>query len=133
MVQAQQKQDAISTWCGAVPARMTGFVQPWILLILTEAPAHGYQLAERLRDHPDTASIDTGFLYRTLRQFEKDSIVRSTWDVGTPGPARRVYEITPAGVEYLHAWAEHIHGARERLGRLLQAYDAYCQITGTQE
>ena len=120
----------MSNWCGAVPARMTGFVQPWILLMLTEAPAHGYQMVERLREHTDTASIDPGFLYRTLRQFEKEGYVKSTWDVGTPGPARRVYEITPDGIEYLHAWAEHVRGARERLIRLLDAYEGYCQSSG---
>jgi len=112
---------------------MTGFVQPWILLILTEAPVHGYQMVEKLRDHPDTASIDPGFLYRTLRQFERDGYVKSTWDMGAPGPARRVYEITSEGVEYLHAWGEHVRGARERLGRLLHAYDTYCRSKGSVE
>jgi len=133
MAETDVKTDSISSSCGAGPARMTGFVQPWLLLLLIEAPAHGYQLVERLRGHPDTASIDPGFLYRTLRQFEKEGHVKSTWDVGAPGPARRVYEITPAGIEYLHAWADHVRGARERLGRLLQAYDDYCQSADCQE
>jgi len=134
LAQAEVKTGSVQgSWCGAVSARMTGFVQPWILLLLTEAPAHGYQMVERLRDHPDTASIDPGFLYRTLRQFEKDGYVKSTWDVGTPGPARRVYEITSEGVEYLHAWGEHVRGARERLGRLLHAYDTYCRSKGSVE
>ena len=130
MAETNVKRDSISDSCGAGPARMAGFVQPWLLLLLTEAPAHGYQLVERLHEHPDTAGIDPGFLYRTLRQFEKEGYVKSEWDVEAPGPARRVYQITPDGIEYLHAWAEHVRGARERLSRLLQSYDAYCQSVG---
>ncbi len=120
--------------CVTGPGRMPGFVQPWLLLLLAEAPAHGYQLLERLHQHPDTQAIDPGFLYRTLRQFEQEGYVKSTWNVEAPGPARRVYEITPGGIEYLHLWAEHVRGARQRLGRLLQAYETYCRSdTATQE
>jgi PadR family transcriptional regulator, regulatory protein PadR len=126
MAESTEKNRDISSWCGAAPGRMPGFVQPWLLLLLAEAPAHGYQLLERLHQHPDTQGVDAGFLYRTLRQFELEGYVRSTWNVETPGPARRVYEITPVGIEYLHVWAEHVRGARARLGRLLQAYESYC-------
>ena len=133
MATVESTQDVIQSSCGAAPGRMTGFVQPWVLLLLTESPAHGYQLVERLHGNPDTAGIDPGFLYRTLRQFEKDGYVKSTWDVGTPGPARRVYQITPDGVEYLHAWVEHVRGARERLGRLLQAFDTFCELPDAAE
>jgi PadR family transcriptional regulator, regulatory protein PadR len=122
----------ISSWCGAAPGRMPGFVQPWLLLLLSEAPAHGYQLLERLHQNPDTAGIDPGFVYRTLRQFEDEGYVKSAWDVEARGPARRVYELTTTGVTYLHQWAEHVRGARERLGRLLQSYETYC-VRGTEQ
>ena len=124
---SQQPAGNGPSWCGAAPGRMPGFVQPWILLLLAQAPSHGYQLLERLHQHPDTAAIDPGFLYRTLRQFEQDGHVKSTWSIEARGPARRVYEITPDGIEYLHLWAEHVRGARQRLGRLLQAYEEQCQ------
>lgn len=112
------------TWCAAAPGRMPGFVQPWILLLLAQAPSHGYQLLERLRGHPDTEGIDPGFLYRTLRQLEEEGHVKSAWDIETHGPARRVYELTSDGFEHLHSWIEHVRGARQRLGNLIQAYEA---------
>jgi poly-beta-hydroxybutyrate-responsive repressor len=110
--------------CSPPSGRIRGFIQPWLLLLLSEKAAHGYQLTDKLNRNEDTKGIDPGFLYRTLRQFEEDGLVKSTWDTGGRGPARRIYEITPDGVEYLHAWAEHIRATRERLGRYLDAYSS---------
>ncbi|MFP3898971.1 MAG: helix-turn-helix transcriptional regulator [Dehalococcoidia bacterium] len=111
--------------CSCQPSgRMLGFIQPWLLLLLSEARAHGYELLEKLNQNADTGGVDPGFLYRTLRQFEGEGLVKSSWDVEGRGPARRVYEITPDGVEYLHAWADHVRSTRDRLGRLLEVYDS---------
>jgi poly-beta-hydroxybutyrate-responsive repressor len=112
--------------CFGPPAgRVLGFIQPWLLLLLLEKPAHGYQLLDKLNRSDDTRGIDPGFLYRTLRKFEEDGLVRSSWDMEGQGPARRVYEITPDGIEYLHAWAGHVRSTRERLDRFLQAYESH--------
>jgi len=109
--------------CGGFPpGRMMGFIQPWLLLLLSEKPAHGYELLDKLNQNEDTKGMDPGFLYRTLRHFEQDGLVKSSWDVEGRGPARRVYEITPDGIEYLHTWVDHIRSTRERLGRLLESY-----------
>ena len=116
-------EEAGPVWCGRAAGRMPGFFQPWLLLFLAERPAHGYELLERLRKNDDTCGVDPGALYRTLRQFERDAMVRSSWNTTGGGPARRVYEIAPPGVEYLDRWAEHIRGTRERLGRVLEAYE----------
>lgn len=110
--------------CSPPSGRIQGFIQPWLLLLLSEKSAHGYQLTDKLNQNEDTKGIDPGFLYRTLRQFEEDGLVKSSWDTGGPGPARRVYEITADGIEFLHAWAEHIRAARERLGRFLDTYSS---------
>jgi len=103
---------------------MLGFIQPWLLLLLSEKSAHGYELLDKLNQNEDTKGMDPGFLYRTLRQFEQDGLVKSSWDVEGRGPARRVYEITPDGIEYLHAWVDHIRNTRERLGRLLETCES---------
>jgi PadR family transcriptional regulator, regulatory protein PadR len=111
--------------CGSSSGKITGFMQPWLLLLLSEKPAHGYQLSDKLNQKKDTAGIDPGFLYKTLRQFEEDGLVKSAWDTEGSGPARRVYQITKDGVEYLHRWAEHIRETRDRLGRFLESYSAH--------
>ncbi len=110
--------------CSPPSGKIQGFIQPWLLLLLSEKAAHGYQLTDKLNQNKDTKGIDPGFLYRTLRQFEEDRLVKSSWDTEGSGPARRIYEITPDGVEFLHAWAEHIRNTRKRLGRFLKAYSS---------
>jgi len=100
------------------------FLQPWLLLLLRNGPAHGYQLIDMLNRNEDTPGIDPGFLYRTLRHFEQEGLVNSSWDMQGPGPARGVYEITPDGIEYLRTWVEHVRNTRERLGRFIDSYQS---------
>lgn len=113
--------------CCPPGGRVRGFIQPWLLLLLAQNPAHGYELMERLGQDEETPGADPGLLYRTLRQFEEDGLVRSAWDTEGGGPARRVYEITDEGVEYLRAWAVNIRRTRERLDRFLAEYQTYFQ------
>ena len=120
-------------FCSPPSGRMLGFIQPWLLFLLSEKSAHGYELLDKLNQNEDTRGVDPGFLYRTLRQFEQDALVRSSWDVEGRGPARRVYEITPDGIEYLHAWVDHIRSTRQRLGRFLETYESYSKSQTKEE
>ncbi|MEW6233543.1 MAG: helix-turn-helix transcriptional regulator [Chloroflexota bacterium] len=100
-----------------------GFIQPRLLLQLAKKPAHGYELMEALGEENDHPTPDPGTLYRTLRQLEEEGLVRSTWDTGGTGPARRVYELTDQGLEYLHAWAVNIRRTMARLEHFLAQYE----------
>lgn len=69
---------------------------PFLLLLLAEAPGHGYELMHRLKP----LGFDwngPGPIYRDLRALEAASLIRSDWAVGSSGPGRRVYELTSAG------------------------------------
>lgn len=101
---------------------LRGFIQPRILLQLLQEPGHGYALLERLSDEPGMTGADPGLLYRTLRQMEHEGLLHSAWDTEGQGPARRHYEITPEGIEVLHAWAVHITQTQERLRQFLSEY-----------
>lgn len=113
--------------CHRHEGRVRGYLQPRLLLLLAEKPAHGYELMDRLSQEDDTAT-DPGLLYRTLRQFEQEGLVQSSWDTEGRGAARRVYEITAEGIDYLHAWAVNIRRTRERLERFLGDYEARFQM-----
>jgi PadR family transcriptional regulator, regulatory protein PadR len=114
--------------CRCQGGRMRGFVQPRLLLQLVKKPAHGYELMETLGAEADEPAPDPGTLYRTLRTLEEDGVVRSAWETGDPGPARRVYELTGQGIEYLHAWAVSIRTTRAQLDRFLDEYEKQFQI-----
>lgn len=124
MCHSDGPKDSQPGFCPPNSGRILGFIQPWLLLLLSEEPMHGYRLLEELNLNEDTRGVDPGFLYRTLRQFEKDGLVSSSWDVEGGGPARRIYEITGDGKDYLRGWIDHVRSTRERLGRLLEAYSA---------
>jgi len=109
------------TCCPAHAIR--GFVQPWALLLLLQGPTHGYELLERLAEDDDIPGPDPGLLYRTLRKLERRGLVRSTWETERAGPARRLYQVTPQGQEFVHAWAERVRTIRRRLDRFMVEYE----------
>lgn len=67
-----------------------------ILLSLRECNSYGYELMVRARVFGIEA-MNTGTLYKTLRQMEKDGVVESSWDTSRGGPARRMYAMTDGG------------------------------------
>jgi poly-beta-hydroxybutyrate-responsive repressor len=89
-----------------VRARVERFGEPALLLLLRERPAHGYELLEELPDLVGGERIDMGNLYRVLRGLEEEGFVRSEWQPGVPGPAKRTYELTDEGRRLLDVWAE---------------------------
>jgi PadR family transcriptional regulator, regulatory protein PadR len=113
--------------------RRHGFVQPWLLLQLAKRPAHGYELMEGLAQQEDAVPLDPGSLYRLLRMFEEEGLVRSQWESGASGPARRVYELTDQGLEYLHTWAATVRRNRARLDRFLADYERFCGAKGSEQ
>jgi PadR family transcriptional regulator, regulatory protein PadR len=110
--------------CRCHSGRVRGFVQPQVLLLLAKKPAHGYELMEAIGQEDSDSTLDPGTLYRTLRFLEEEGVVCSRWDTEGAGPARRVYELTEQGVDYLKSWAVTIQRTRVRLDRLLADYES---------
>jgi poly-beta-hydroxybutyrate-responsive repressor len=108
--------------CGC---EVRGFIQPRLLLLLAKKPSHGYELMEALRAIPGAeSSADPGMLYRTLRQLEESGAVRSVWDTGGRGPARRVYELADAGHEHLETWVGEVRKTRSQLDEFVREYES---------
>lgn len=84
---------------------------------------HGYEMMQRLSSL-GFAAVDQSYLYRTLRQLEKDGLVTSSWETVTAGPARRLYALTEAGEVFLKEWAKTMEAYRGMLDRFLRLYDA---------
>jgi DNA-binding PadR family transcriptional regulator len=95
------------------------FIEPRLLFLLKDGPAHGYELMSRMPEVPLPGPLpDAGAIYRKLREMEEEGLVVSRWVEAERGPARRVYSITPEGRKRLEGWVQDI---KERL-RLLERF-----------
>jgi PadR family transcriptional regulator PadR len=105
-----------------VRSRVERFAEPAVLLLLSERPAHGYELLERIAELSGEP-IDMGNLYRVLRALEEDGLVRSEWHADAPGPARRSYELTDTGRRLLETWAVSLRETQRRIAAFLERYE----------
>ena len=112
-------------WCNCYPAeRPPRFLRPFLLLLLRERGGHGYELIDRMREMGLEYSIqDAGYVYRTLRSMEGKELIASQWDTENAGPAKRVYAITPRGVDMLREWAQTFENLKVSLEAFLEAYE----------
>ena len=108
----------------AVRARVERFVEPAVLLLLSEGPRHGYELLERLPELVAEERIDVGNLYRVMRALEEDGIVESEWSADLPGPAKRTYRLTDDGRRLLEQWVEALCAAQDEISAYLDRYQA---------
>ncbi len=105
------------------------FIRSCVLLLVAQRSSHGYDLFDRLEDLGVMAT-DPGGLYRTLRAMEREGLLSSSWESSAIGPARRAYELTSDGVEWLHAWAGTHCETRRILGRFLDEYESLTSAVG---
>jgi PadR family transcriptional regulator PadR len=109
--------------CHCRESKVRGLLQARLLLKVAQKPAYGYELLDVLAqdDQPD---LDPGGLYRALRSLEEDGLLQSSWDTSGGGPARRIYQLTDLGFEYLDAWAVNIRKTSQRLKDFLTEYES---------
>ena len=77
------------------PQLLKGVLTLLLLRLLAERESYGYEVVQRLRDVGLTA-ISEGTVYPALSRLERGRLVAST-----SGPARKYYQLTPAGHEAL--------------------------------
>jgi poly-beta-hydroxybutyrate-responsive repressor len=105
---------------------------PVLLLMLREWSSYGYELMEKMTSFGLTA-MNPGTFYRTLRQMEKDGMVRSSWDTSEGGPARRIYSITDAGEAYLKFWADSLDQYQKMMDTFFRFYTGRSSSTDKKE
>lgn len=110
--------------------RMGQFLDPALLLLLAQAPAHGYTLLGRLAEFGLDFMPPT-VVYRALREMEDYGWVSSIWDgEATHGPPRRVYTLTPAGQGVLRCCVAQLRQTQQVLEYVLALY---AELTATGE
>jgi poly-beta-hydroxybutyrate-responsive repressor len=93
------------------------YLRPCLLLLLGEGTSHGYELLDQV-GALGLERVDPGGLYRCLRAMDQEGLVRSVWEPSTSGPARRTYQLTEEGQEWLHVVA----GSLGEVARSLATY-----------
>jgi PadR family transcriptional regulator len=84
-----------------VSDRLRGHVDILLLSALAAGPAHGYGLAELLRERSDGAfDLPEGTIYPSLYRLERRGLVASRWET-SDGRRRRVYRLTRSGTKEL--------------------------------
>jgi len=106
---------------GATESWSKNWLVPILLLMLREWSSYGYELMERVATF-GLAAMNPGTFYRTLRQMEKEGMVRSSWDTSETGPARRMYSITEAGETYLKYWADSLNQYQRLMDTFFRLY-----------
>jgi DNA-binding PadR family transcriptional regulator len=76
-----------------------GDVRAATLILLGEEPRNGYQLIQEIANRSDGMwKPSPGAVYPALQQLEDEGLIRAAGDEG-----RKLWELTPAGREYLEA------------------------------
>jgi PadR family transcriptional regulator, regulatory protein PadR len=99
------------------------YTEACLLLLLSERPSHGYELAERLAGvfpvpelTPDLSSI-----YRVIAELEDQGAIRSTWTSGSGG-GKKTCELTEDGRQLLRFWEQRLRSEQEGLARFFQRF-----------
>jgi len=94
---------------GVQRGQIARLVEPCLLVLLQEGPRHGYDLIAAMgRFGLAPGALDTGLVYRVLRDMEDAGWVASEWEAGAAGPQRRVYTLTAAGREAYQMWRDEL-------------------------
>lgn len=80
----------------------------FLLLLLTDAPAYGALLLNRLQNELPHCFSDSADVYRSLQELEKYDLVTTSWETPETGQPRKWYTITVQGRQALTEQAEDI-------------------------
>jgi PadR family transcriptional regulator, regulatory protein PadR len=73
-----------------------GILELGVLAALRGKRLYGYEIVKRLGNVPGLV-IGEGTVYPILSRFKRDGLVTTTLVESNEGPARKYYELTPAG------------------------------------
>ena len=76
-----------------------------LLGLLEDRPKHGYELRRAFDERfAGSRPLRSGQVYSTLGRLERDGRVDEVGEEQGPGPERRLYAITKAGIAELERW-----------------------------
>jgi poly-beta-hydroxybutyrate-responsive repressor len=99
------------------------YIQPSILMSLNKCRSYGYEIIRNIQEFGFVeGQAPPGMIYRHLRELEADGLVVSAWETEGPGPAKRIYGLTPEGEQALALWAGYMEEQAAKLMRFVKAF-----------
>ena len=92
----------------------------WLLVLVHGGVSHGYDMRRELAAR--RLDVDYPSVYRMLNKLQRDGQLRSRWGKGVSGPRRRLYEITPAGLDRLADLAGRLRAISDTHDTFFGAY-----------
>jgi PadR family transcriptional regulator, regulatory protein PadR len=97
---------------------LRGALDMCLLALLSEQPAHGYELVQRV-GQAGFPSVSYGTIYPLLTRMRRLDLVTQQIQDSPHGPARKVYAVTDAGRERLADWTAQWNEFVHVVGRVL--------------
>jgi PadR family transcriptional regulator, regulatory protein PadR len=86
---------------------LQGTLDLLILKTLAWAPAHGYGIAQWIRERTsDDLTIEDGALYTALHRLDKRGLIESEWGLSENNRKAKYYRLTASGKRQLRAQTE---------------------------
>jgi PadR family transcriptional regulator PadR len=91
---------------------LRGALDMCLLALLSEQPAHGYELVQRV-GQAGFPSVSYGTIYPLLTRMRRLDLITQQIQDSPHGPARKVYAVTDAGrgrlADWTAQWNEFVH------------------------
>ena len=79
-----------------------GLLSFWLLMVLQKERSYAYEIPDVIEEMSQgSITVNGNSIYRSLRRFEEDGLVKSEVESSPEGPPRRYYRITRDGLSLL--------------------------------
>jgi DNA-binding PadR family transcriptional regulator len=95
-----------------------GILSIAIINIINRKPMHGGEISQVLREKFQIGT-PRAIIYVVLRKLEADGLLVSNWVIPESGPARRMYQISEEGLQYLKYARDKLKRSNEIIKILL--------------
>lgn len=108
--------------CACEGHTLDRLLQPTVMALLSEGPAHGYALVERLKVSPlmKGSKPDGSGVYRLLGALEDQGHVSHRVAESELGPSKRVFELTESGRQCLKNWIGTLECYQQDIVKLVE-------------
>lgn len=84
-----------------------GLLSFWMLMAIAEEPAYAYEMKAKVQElSGGSIQVDENSIYRALRRFSENGLVKSELQASDIGPDRRYFSLSEAGIQLLADFIE---------------------------